>query len=883
MATAQAITKAVGQWLRAYGVRTLCFVLAAALGTAMLLWFFRQPLGPVFGVRIDAAVPLNIGTWHWIAAWMLLWFLLSVGAQQTAGTLRGALLSGCLPMTMGLGTWLAGQMGAVDMTSMPVIAAALTAFWAGWITVQFAHLRLIIPVEAAEAASRRVRQNYVVHRNDLTVHFGYVFASLLGLGIVASQFVWPDAGLDERIARGDRFNPSLVFAVLITTTFLPLLTGFWIKAKREAKLSKREFWRKDVVSPVSFGIITSTVIGVTVLAFFAATYASDTISTAISYATFVGIFLLFFLVIVVPHVVNYLRRRREEQITIIPLGIISLDVPAQWLSYLDTLLVKVVAPLSGGAQSRFSHLHVIGILALLSLLGLIIPRPFGLVPVALGILFAIALGRRWAWVEADRETASRLVRTKGSNIHLGFENDLKDEALTGYAGLFILVPLTLYQIQELTEFVPPLREQKNILLTWIVFFGGEMAKAVPFVDWWDIYGNAELSSNGKHLTFLSRAAVDLVILSALFQALSIWQRDQVQARLFKDGHLDAFDPFKEREFFERGIVRLHGELPDTGMASRELDQAEKFKKRLDILRKQKRLAVLEQNGERHYFEVRPDFVKVIKEHVDERERLLREASNIYESAAPYSRERLGDLISKTQPEDLRAGARWMIARWEVLVGTPSEQLEQITQRWEIRNFPDSPPEGADKQTAYIRTQKMAFERILIELASKPWINRINKSDVSNLMQCLRRVRNDVEFDFSRILAFEIFGALRTEFAVFFLSKFVLQPADLEAWESWSLRMIVQAEGPDTTFRAGRSDMRERVYSAAGRIACNSRAGDGARKAAHELLVWMSQNDGAQSGRDHASLLAARAAECLENAGLDDEDPKAEDAVEDDSE
>ena len=855
------------RWLKAYGLRSLCFGLAALVCTAMLVWSFRQPLGPVLGIDAEAALPFSIGTLHWIAAWSALWLLLSLGFLSSVGFLRGLVISGGLAMSIGAGAWLAGETGLIDLTSLAAALSSLITFWSGWMVVQYARLRLSIPALLSKTPTKKDVQGADATRSDLSEQFICAFASLIGLSIAASLYLWPDASFDNRIAMGDQFWISCVFAALILTSFLPLLTGFWIKAKREAVRTGRPFWRGDVVSPLSFGIIVATVAGVTLLAFFAAAYASETISTAISYATFVGVFLMFFLVIVLPHVTNYFRRRREERITITPLGIASLDLPAQWLSYLDTFLVKVIAPLSGGTQSRFSHLHVIGILSLLSLLGLVIPRPLGLAPVALGILFAVALGRRWAWVEADRETASRLVRTNGSNIHLGFENDLKDEALTGYAGLFILVPLTLYQIQDLTNFIPPLREQQNILLTWIAFFGGELAKAVPFVDWWDIYGNTELSSNGKHLTFLSRAAVDLVILSALFQALGIWQRDQVQARLFKDGHLDAFDPFKEREFFERGIVRLNGELPDINMTGSQLAQAERFKSRLDELRKRKRLAFLDKRGVRLYFEVRPDFENMIVEHVTKRQRLLKEASNIYESAPPYSRDRLGDLIEKSQPDNLRAGAEWMINRWSVLVGTPREQLRQIAQRWAQTDFPNAIPENPEKQTSDVRTQKMAFERVLLELSSTPWSDLINKGDVSNLMQCLRRVAEEVEFDFARILAFELLGKQKTEYAVMFLSKFVLQAADLEKREAWRLRVVRYAEYADTDLRAGRSDMRERVYDAVSRIACSSRAGDTARKAALELLAWMGADDGADGGRRRAKMLAEVAAESLRRDGI----------------
>lgn len=867
MVSLQAIAGTILRWLGAYGFRSLCFALAGLLSAAMIFWIFRLPLEPVLGFRAETAVPFVIGSWHWIAAWFALWFLVSAGIVDTVGQLRGAVFSGGLAMLTGAGAWISDEAGLADLTSPATAASPLMAFWSGWLLVQFARLHLRMPAPQARARPNKENLQTDADGNDLIEQFFCAFASLTGLSLFAGVRLWPDTTLDDRVAVGDQFVASLVFTVLILTSFLPLLSGFWIKAKRETADAGRQFWRDNVISPMSFAIIAGAVAGITVLAFAAAAYASETISTAISYATFAGVFLLFSLVIVLPHITNYFRRRREEQIPVTPMGIASLDLPAQWLSYFDTLLVRVIAPMSGGTQRHFSHFHVIGLLGLLSLLGLMTPRPFGLVPVVLGILLVVALGRRWAWVEADRETASRLARTRSSNIHLGFEKDLKDEALTGYAGLFILVPLTLYQIQDLTNFIPPLREQQNILLTWIAFFGGELAKAVPFVDWWDIYGNSELSPNGKHLTFLSRAAVDLVILSALFQALSIWQRDQVQTRLFRDGHLDAFDPFKEREFFERGIVHIAGELPNANMSPSRLAEAEKFESRLDLLRRQKRLAVLDERGTRLYFEVRPDFEDAIKRHVAGRRKLLRESSNIYESPAPYSRDRLSELIKSSQSDILRAGATWMIMRWDVLVGSPQEQLGQIALRWVQDKFPTVPQKNREEHTKYIRTQKMSIEQILVALASKPWADQINQGDVSKLMQCLVLVAEEVEFDFTRILSFELLGNLKTEYAVLFLSKFVLQGADLERRDRWRLRMIAVAEGPDTRLRAGRFDMRERVYDAVSRIACNPRAGDRARRSAYELLVWMGTDDGARSGQARASTLAAAAARHLEDAGL----------------
>ncbi len=458
-------------------------------------------------------------------------------------------------------------------------------------------------------------------------------------------------------------------------------------------------------------------------------------------------------------------------------------------------------------------------------------------------------------MEEDRETASRLERTRGANIHLGFENDLKDEALTGYAGLFILVPLTLYQIQDITGFAPAFEEQSgSVLLTWIVFFGGELAKAVPFVDWWDIYGNEQLSSTGKHLTFLSRAAVDLIILAALFQALSIWQRNRVQTSLFKAGHLDAFDPFKEKEFFLQGVVRLRGKAG-----------APQFDNHVDALRKAKRLHVDRTTSPYAYFEIRKEFASQIEAHVRARTELLKDSTAIYEAPAPYSRQRLAELIEPSQHPDLRAGANWMISRWNVLVGTPREQLRQISARWQRIRFPVADQFRAQEDPAPRRIQKMEFEKVLVELAAPQWSSKVSPDDLSHLMESLRMVRDEDEFDFARILAFELFAQLQMSEAVYFLSKFVLRQQDIDEDEGWRQKVIAYAEGPDTAMRLGRAEMRQRVYDALSRIALNRSAEDSARTNACTLLKWMGQADPATaSAAEYAANLAKLACEAIEN-------------------
>src|SRR5262249_30385192 len=88
---------------------------------------------------------------------------------------------------------------------------------------------------------------------------------------------------------------------------------------------------------------------------------------------------------------------------------------------------------------------------------------------------------------------------------------------------------------------------------WFGFFGVELAKAVPIVDWAEIYnirpGNDLIQFNSapaKHTVFLARAMVDLVLIASLLQAIGIATRNRNQKRLFAAGHITRLDEIVER-------------------------------------------------------------------------------------------------------------------------------------------------------------------------------------------------------------------------------------------------------------------------------------------------------------------------------------------------
>lgn len=238
------------------------------------------------------------------------------------------------------------------------------------------------------------------------------------------------------------------------------------------------------------------------------------------------------------------------------------------LSFIDSLLVFAVA---GGAGASQPWLPVRYSLLFLSIfpcaaLGYSLPAPYGLIPIVWGFAVAVSISRRWAWIEDDREIYMLNHKYSGSHLRIGFGQDLRDEALLSFMSMFFLVPLALRQMHTwsvamgapLFDVTP---DATLHLMDWIGYYGTELAKAVPFVDWAEIYqveGAAPIraeSAEARHVVFATRVLVDLVFLAALLQALSILARNAKQMALFEVGAMDRLDPFIEPREFRKLVQR----------------------------------------------------------------------------------------------------------------------------------------------------------------------------------------------------------------------------------------------------------------------------------------------------------------------------------------
>jgi len=257
-------------------------------------------------------------------------------------------------------------------------------------------------------------------------------------------------------------------------------------------------------------------------------------------------------------------------------GLATVLMPLNWLakpfgailSFLDSILVFAVAGGAGAAQPWLIVRYLFLLCSTLpcALLGYWLPAPWGLIPIAWGFTVAISISRRWAWIEDDREIYMLNRRYNGAHVRVGFAQDLRDEALLSFMSMFFLVPLALRQahLWSVTQGAPlfdidPLAQIN--LLDWIGYYGTELAKAVPFVDWAEIYqveGAAPIEANSaeaRHAVFATRVLVDLVFLAALLQALAISARNAKQMDLFRAGVMDRLDPFIEPREFRRLVHR----------------------------------------------------------------------------------------------------------------------------------------------------------------------------------------------------------------------------------------------------------------------------------------------------------------------------------------
>lgn len=360
-----------------------------------------------------------------------------------------------------------------------------------------------------------------------------------------------------------------IVAPLLTALYcaciLPPMIANWLQARREGKVPVK---RGDKQPNHISGLGASTFILFAVVVVTLGLWAAAT-DTQASISVYAGLIVLFGLMIAFGIVAFGLPQSKTlGQVY----GLLKLaSKPIGWLfSTIDSLMVFAVANALGANSThwiaRFALL--LGSLIPCAVLGWWLPAPFGLIPLTLALVGSVAIARRWAWMEEDRENVMLARKFQGDHIRVGFAQDLKDEALVGFAVLFVIVPIALRQLHLTFQgqaFEIGSAGDINELLAWLSFFGTEMAKAVPFVDWTEIYrvnGSSSIRLNeesvgiGQHIVFGMRILVDLVLLAAFLQAISIMQRTKKLKEMFYvEGTLNRLDPFIEPHEFRKLVER----------------------------------------------------------------------------------------------------------------------------------------------------------------------------------------------------------------------------------------------------------------------------------------------------------------------------------------
>jgi hypothetical protein len=281
---------------------------------------------------------------------------------------------------------------------------------------------------------------------------------------------------------------------------------------------------------------------------------------------------------------SMLPRNTVLQLTLSGMGMLAAFVwhfPSGLLSFVDWLLARGFASAVGATLKGWKLRYGWGAVVIFAAIaaGLYAPPPWGLYAVIAGLAAILAIVRRWSWSEADRDTflVERGIR-KGA-MRVGFEEDLRDEALVVISFLFVLIPIGLMQIQLATcadgpsacaftleggTTLPP--DALGQFVAWLGYFGAELAKSVPFVDWSEVFHVANDSPIkpqtpfGAQIVFAMRATLDLLLLAAVLQAVQIAGRLRAQKTAFEAGQLPILEPFAEARELRRVALGMEEAL-----------------------------------------------------------------------------------------------------------------------------------------------------------------------------------------------------------------------------------------------------------------------------------------------------------------------------------
>jgi len=353
--------------------------------------------------------------------------------------------------------------------------------------------------------------------------------------------------------------------------------GDTVAQRRAAELSKRAEEQDDAEALGAF-IATVFVVGICTLAWFAGSFRDGVgLQNGVGVGIATGVMGLFAIVIFLDWIAEAPPVRAASR----ALRGFSRRVSmlANFYNVVDTVLVRIGAHAAGMEHREIGSRYFIlgGTMLALAVLAWNLPAPFGLIPAGIALLVALSVSRLWSWVEDDRNLASITRYNPDAPVKVGFREDFRDETLLGFLFVLVIVPIALMQADKgifashLFDAANP-ADKQNLDL-WVGYYGFELAKALPVIDWADIYKlqpGADLlrpsGTMGMHAVFAARLAVDLVLIASLLQAIAIATRNRQQKALFVAGHINRLDELVEREELKRALS-----LPPAQRFQRNID------------------------------------------------------------------------------------------------------------------------------------------------------------------------------------------------------------------------------------------------------------------------------------------------------------------------
>ena len=336
--------------------------------------------------------------------------------------------------------------------------------------------------------------------------------------------------------------------------------------QRAAELSKRAQEQDDAEALGAF-VATVVVLGIVALAWFAGNLGDGMgLRNGVGVTIAAGVISLFAIVIFL----DWIAEAAPIRIASRAVRGFSRRVSglANFYNAIDAVLVRIGAHAAGMEHRHMGSRYFVlaGTMLTLAVLAWNLPAPIGLIPAAIGLLLALSVSRLWSWVEDDRNLASITRFNPDAPIKVGFREDFRDETLLGFVFVLVIIPIALMQADKglfnLKLFVAQTDAAKGNLDLWLGYYGFELAKALPVIDWADIYklqpGDDLLHPNGPmgmHAVFAARIAVDLVLIASLLQAIAIATRNRQQKALFAAGHINRLDELVEKEEIKRALNR----------------------------------------------------------------------------------------------------------------------------------------------------------------------------------------------------------------------------------------------------------------------------------------------------------------------------------------